>query len=139
MSDVHFSGTGPDETILPDPDPELVAALDSAAGDRAAIRRAVERFPAEPLAWATYADATRAEGKPAISVYAYYRVGYHRGLDSLRKHGWKGSGYVRSEHPSNQGFLRCLKGLGDMAAEIGETEEAERCRQFLQQLDPGLE
>ena len=135
MSDVHFSGTGPDETILPDPDPELVAALDSAAGDRAAIRRAVERFPAEPLAWATYADATRAEGKPAISVYAYYRVGYHRGLDSLRKAGWRGQGPVPWRHEPNRGFLRSLYALGRAAAAIGETEEVDRIGKFLNDSD----
>lgn len=135
MSDVNFTGSGPDETILPDPDPDMVSALERAAS-QAEVRPVVERHPSDPLAWAAYADATRDEGEPAISVYAYYRVGYHRGLDLLRKNGWKGSGYVRSRHPSNQGFLRCVKGLGDMAAEIGEMDEAERCRQFLRQLDP---
>ena len=38
--------------------------------------------------------------------------------------------------PGNHGFLRCLLGLGVMADTIGETDEAERCHQFLLQLDP---
>jgi hypothetical protein len=71
-----------------------------------------------------------------ISRYAAYRVGYHRGLDALRASGWRGSGYVRWSDPTNVGFLRCLRGLGEVAATIGEDDEAERCRQFLDQLDP---
>jgi hypothetical protein len=63
-------------------------------------------------------------------------VGYHRGLDALRANGWRGSGYVRWEAPSNRGFLRCLSGLAQMAAAIGETAEAERCELFCAQLDP---
>jgi hypothetical protein len=63
-------------------------------------------------------------------------VGYHRGLDALRAHGWRGSGYVRWSAPSNRGFLRCLSGLAHMAAEIGEVAEAERCELFCAQLDP---
>jgi Protein of unknown function (DUF3151) len=57
-------------------------------------------------------------------------------LDALRANGWRGSGYVRWSEPSNQGFLRALSGLGAMAAAIGEHDEAERCSQFLAQLDP---
>jgi hypothetical protein len=68
--------------------------------------------------------------------YAAYRVGYHRGLDTLRANGWRGSGYVRWAEPTNHGFLRALRGLGAMAAEIGETDEAERITLFLLQLDP---
>src|SRR5690606_13029615 len=88
--------------------------------------------------WASLGDAAREAGEPDITVYAYYRVGYHRGLDLLRKNGWKGTGYVRWGHPSNRGFLRCLRGLGEAAKWIGEDEEAERCAQFLSQLDPSL-
>jgi hypothetical protein len=70
--------------------------------------------------------------------YACFRVGYHRGLDALRASGWRGSGYVRWEHESNCGFLRSLRGLQRQAAAIGEADEAERCAQFLGQLDPTL-
>jgi hypothetical protein len=43
---------------------------------------------------------------------------------------------VRWAAPTNQGFLRALRGLGEMAAAIGEDDEAERCHLFLLQLDP---
>ena len=74
-----------------------------------------------------------------IESYAYARVGYHRGLDALRANGWRGSGYVRWADPTNRGFLGCLRGLGAMATEIGEHDEAERVQQFLLQLDPSRE
>ena len=71
-----------------------------------------------------------------IEAYAYFRVGYHRGLDTLRANGWRGSGYVRWVHPSNRGFLSSLNGLAKAAAAIGELDEAERCELFLRQCDP---
>ncbi|MFO7291564.1 MAG: DUF3151 domain-containing protein [Actinomycetes bacterium] len=137
MSDVNFTPAGPPEVVLPDPDPALVAALE-ATSDLDGMRAVAAAHPAEPLAWASLGDAAREAGEPDITVYAYYRVGYHRGLDLLRKNGWKGTGYVRWGHPSNRGFLRCLRGLGEAAKWIGEDEEAERCAQFLSQLDPSL-
>ena len=83
-------------------------------------------------AWAELGDA----GRDDVERYAYYRVGYHRGLDALRANGWRGSGYVRWSEPTNQGFLRALAGLGAMAEAIGESDEAERIATFLVQLDP---
>jgi hypothetical protein len=71
-----------------------------------------------------------------LEAYAYYRIGYHRGLDALRQNGWRGSGYVRWTHPSNRGFLASLDGLRRMAAAIGEDSESERCAEFLMMLDP---
>ena len=71
-----------------------------------------------------------------VESYAYFRIGYHRGLDKLRGSGWRGSGYVRWEHETNRGFLRSLRGLGEAAARIGEQDEVERVAQFLRQLDP---
>lgn len=75
-------------------------------------------------------------GSTPLERYAYFRVGYHRGLDALRQNGWRGSGFVRWSEASNRGFLRCLLGLARMANEIGEVDEAERCTIFLAQLDP---
>jgi len=43
---------------------------------------------------------------------------------------------VRWRHETNRGFLRALEGLRRSAEEIGESDEAERCEQFLMQLDP---
>jgi hypothetical protein len=127
--------SAPPSTVLPEPAPDAVAALNDAldgGGGRDAIARVVARFPRFLEGWAALGDA----GRDEIERYAAYRVGYHRGLDALRANGWRGSGYVRWSAPSNRGFLRSLAGLGEMAAEIGETDEAERCRQFLVQLDP---
>jgi len=58
-------------------------------------------------------------------------TGYHRGLDQLRRAGWKGHGPIPWEHEPNRGFLRSLYMLGVSAATIGEDDEAERCAQFL--------
>ena len=71
-----------------------------------------------------------------VESYAYARVGYHRGLDSLRRAGWKGHGPVPWSHEPNQGFLRCLHALGRAAGAIGEADEAARCNQFLHDSDP---
>jgi hypothetical protein len=76
------------------------------------------------------AEQALAGGRP-VEGYAYARTGYHRGLDALRRNGWKGHGPVPWEHEPNRGFLRALHALGEAAAAIGETEEADRCRQFL--------
>jgi hypothetical protein len=124
-------------TVLPPPDPQLARRLADAldvVGDRrrTAVAEVVASSPRFLDGWAALGDL----GRDAIERYAAYRVGYHRGLDSLRANGWRGSGYVRWAEPTNRGFLRCMRGLADMAAEIGETDEAERCRMFLLQLDP---
>jgi len=129
--------SGPPETILPDPVPELDAALRDALAvpeleRRAAVAAVVARFPRDSGAWATLGDLAR----DVIESYAAYRVGYHRGLDALRGNGWRGNGYVRWQHPSNRGFLRALAGLERAAGLIGESDEQDRCAQFLRQLDP---
>ncbi|HEY8526085.1 MAG TPA: DUF3151 family protein [Acidimicrobiales bacterium] len=141
MSDhqpVGLSTSGPPETVL-DPEPaEAIAALEAAvaktddAERRAAVADVVARWPRFLEAWAVLGDL----GRDAIERYAYHRVGYHRGLDKLRASGWRGSGYVRWRHPENRGFLHALDGLRADAAAIGEEDEAERCAQFLRQLDP---
>src|SRR3712207_7729335 len=66
-----------------------------------------------------------------IAAYAYARTGYHRGLDALRRAGWKGSGPIPWEHVPNRGFLRSLYALALAAERIGETAEQERCISFL--------
>ena len=124
-------------TVLPPPDAEARAALDAAVAldgeaKRAALGAVVARWPRYLDAWAELGD----HGRDDVERYAYYRVGYHRGLDTLRANGWRGSGYVRWTEPTNRGFLRALAGLGAMATAIGETDEAERIATFLVQLDP---
>jgi hypothetical protein len=136
MSDeqVNFTSSGPPETVL-DPEPaEARAALDEAlaTGTRDELAGVAARWPRYLDAWARLGD----HGRDAVERYAYYRIGYHRGLDRLRANGWRGSGYVRWSHEENRGFLRALDGLRRTAAAIGETDEAERCATFLRQLDP---
>jgi Protein of unknown function (DUF3151) len=137
-SPVNLSASGPPETILDDEPADAVAALEAAlalddlADRRAAVASVVGRWPRYLDAWARLGDA----GRDTVESYAAYRVGYHRGLDRLRANGWRGSGYVRWNHPQNQGFLRALAGLQRCAEAIGETDEADRCATFLRQLDP---
>lgn len=129
--------SGLPETVLPPEPPEAVAALAAALGQpvderRPAVAAVVSRWPRFLDAWARLGQLARDD----VEAYAAFRVGYHRGLDRLRQSGWRGSGYVRWHHEPNRGFLRSLAGLGRMAASIGETDEADRCRQFIGQLDP---
>jgi len=81
------------------------------------------------------AEDAWSEGR-TVDSYAYARVGYHRGLDALRKAGWRGAGPVPYDHEPNRGFLRALYSLGRAAAGIGESEEVERIRTFLKDSDP---
>ena len=122
------------ETVLPPEPPEIVDALVAAGSDRDAVAAVAARHPRSLLAWAALGDL----GRDDIERYACFRVGYHRGLDALRANGWRGSGYVRWREETNRGFLRALQGLQRQAAAIGETDEADRCAQFLTQLDPTL-
>ena len=121
-----------------DPEPaEARRALDDAlacepADRRSAIAAVVARWPRFLDGWARLGEYARDD----VEAYAAFRVGYHRGLDRLRQGGWRGSGFVRWTHPDNRGFLRALAGLQRMAAAIGERDEADRCAQFLRQLDP---
>ncbi len=103
-----------------------------AGEQRERVAAVVADHPRSLLAWQALGDL----GRDTMERYASYRVGYHRGLDTLRANGWRGSGYVRWADESNRGFLGCLKGLGEMAATIGESDEAERISLFLLQLDP---
>lgn len=91
--------------------------------------------PSSSAAWATLAEGALGDGR-TVEAYAYARTGYHRGLDALRRAGWKGQGPVPWAHEPNRGFLRALHALAVAAATIGETDEAERCRQFLHDSDP---
>ncbi len=134
---VNMSASGPPSVVLPPEAPEARHALQQAlaaepAERRAAVAAVVARNPRYLDAWARLGDL----GRDPVESYAYYRIGYHRGLDALRANGWRGSGYVRWSAETNRGFLRALRGLAVTAAVIGEHDEAERCRLFLGQCDP---
>jgi hypothetical protein len=120
----------PPATRLP---PQIDAEAARASTDDPA--QAAAHFPTYSAAWADLADIAYADGR-IVDSYAYARVGYHRGLDSLRRAGWKGFGPVPWSHEPNRGFLRCLYDLARAAGEIGELDEAERCAEFLRESDP---
>src|SRR6188508_3149864 len=108
MSDasVNLSTSGPPETVLPPADEQADAALAAALArppeERLqALATVAARWPRFLDAWSHLGDL----GRDPIERYAYYRVGYHRGLDTLRANGWRGTGYVRWRHPTNHGFL----------------------------------
>ena len=121
---------GPAATYLPGNE-EASSAL-RAGADPASVAAS---FPASCEAWAALAERALAGGEP-VAAYAYARTGYHRGLDQLRRAGWKGYGPIPWEHEPNQGFLRALHMLASAAAAIGEDDEATRCRDFLQESSP---
>ncbi len=123
----------PPATLLPE-DPAAAAALAGAADPT----EVAARFPAYPAAWAALADRAFAAGR-VVESYAYARVGYHRGLDALRRNGWRGTGPVPWSHQPNRGFLRSLHALGRAAGAIGEVAEADRCETFLRDCDPEAE
>ncbi len=134
---ISMHPSGPPSTVLPAESPALShalhQALDAPAVDRRArVAEVVAANPRSLNAWAALGSL----GRDEIEQYAAYRVGYHRGLDALRANGWRGSGYVRWVDETNRGFLRCLRGLQQMAAAIGEGDEAARIAVFMQQLDP---
>lgn len=119
----------PDPTLLPE-EPEVAARYE--AGDLP--EEIAQRFPASSLAWALAAEDAWNDGR-TLESYAYARVGYHRGLDSLRGAGWKGAGPIPWDHKPNRGFLRALYSLGRAAAAIGETDEVDRITKFLNDSD----
>jgi hypothetical protein len=113
--------------------PETLLPADPAADklDQGVDPRDVARaYPASSLVWATLAEDALADGE-VIEAYAFARTGYHRGLDALRRSGWRGQGPVPWEHEPNRGFLRALAALAKAAGEIGEEEEHRRCADFL--------
>jgi hypothetical protein len=121
---------GPEPTRLPDrPEPQNALASGTSPTE------VVTQWPDFSEAWATLAEQALDANEP-VMAYAYARTGYHRGLDQLRRSGWKGHGPIPWDHRPNKGFLRALGALAKAAKAIGETEEYERCSQFLVDSDP---
>ncbi|WP_298182440.1 DUF3151 domain-containing protein [Saccharomonospora sp.] len=126
----HGNLLEPDPTRLPER-PDAQSALDT---DTDPAKVAAE-YPDFSEAWAALAERALADGDN-IAAYAYARTGYHRGLDQLRKAGWKGFGPVPWSHRPNQGFLRSVAALARAAQRIGETDEYERCTKLVAESDP---
>jgi len=113
------------------PDDPAVALL--AAGTPAVEVAAAH--PSSCAAWGTLAGDALERGAN-VEAYAYARTGYHRGLDALRRAGWRGTGPIPWSHEPNRGFLTALHHLGVAAGRIGEDDEAARCATFLHDSDP---
>src|SRR6201994_3672163 len=119
-----LAGAGPAPTHLPtDPATELL----DAGTDPAEV---AARYPSSSAAWAALAERAFGQGE-VVAAHAYARTGSPRGLDQLRRSGWRGNGPVPWEHAPNQGFLRSLAMLSRSADAINEEEEAVRCQLFL--------
>jgi hypothetical protein len=128
------------QNLMPEPPATLLPSDDAA---EAALAQATEAtlaqvaadHPTSSAAWGALAQRAFKAGD-VVSAYAFARTGYHRGLDQLRRSGWKGFGPVPWSHEGNRGFLRCLSVLARAAGAIGESDEAARCAQFLRDCDP---
>lgn len=127
---------GPHETRLP-AEPAVVQGLAFArTGGADAIAAVAARNPSSSLAWAALADQALRDGRD-LEGYAYARVGYHRGLDALRRNGWKGAGAVPLSHEPNRGVLWAFALLREASERIGEHDEVERLTDLLNDADPG--
>lgn len=112
----------------------LEAGRIPAAEYHARLNTVAAQHPTCLLVWAALGEL--ALSNDVIAAYAFFRTGYHRGLDRARASGWRGTQQLRWEHDRNRGFLRCLYGLMGAAEAIHEEAEARRTRQFLLELDP---
>ncbi|MEJ8279722.1 DUF3151 domain-containing protein [Pseudonocardia spirodelae] len=126
---LHGNLLEPDATRLPvDP-----AAADLDAGTDPS--EVAAGSPSSSIAWAVLAERALDAGE-AVAAYAYARTGYHRGLDQLRRNGWKGFGPVPWSHEPNRGFLRSCGALLRAADAVGEAPEVERLRTLISDSDP---
>ena len=122
------------ETLLPDDFVDVEVAEKLVDGDPREIASA---HLDSPLALAILAQDALEDGDE-VAAYAYARTGYHRGLDALRRNGWRGQGPVPASHAPNRGFLRALVMLGETSRRLGDEAEHERVQDFLREADPTL-
>lgn len=122
------------ETLLPDDFVDVEVAELLVDGDP---REIASTHLESPLAWAILAQDALEDGDE-VAAYAYARTGYHRGLDALRRNGWRGQGPVPASHAPNRGFLRALVMLGETSRRLGDEAEHERVQDFLREADPTL-
>ncbi|WP_067573276.1 DUF3151 domain-containing protein [Nocardia acidivorans] len=127
---------GPQPVLLP----ENTDAEDALLENKDPVQVAAAH-PTASIAWAHLAEGALERGKDEVNAdtlagYAFARTGYHRGLDLLRRNGWKGFGPVPWSHEPNRGFLRSVGALARAARTIGETDEYARCLDLLEDCDP---
>ncbi|SMQ71472.1 Protein of unknown function [Agreia sp. VKM Ac-1783] len=123
------------ETLLPEDTAVMEALAERSPATAADLGELVKQFPTSSLLWALLAEELWAVGA-VLPSYAYARVGYHRGLDALRKGGWRGQGPVPWSHEPNRGVLLSLYALRRAAEAFGEVDEVKRLGDFLQMSDP---
>lgn len=125
----------PPPTRLPvDPAAAAFPADGSAANHEQLIAIAAAHLSSS-AAWASLAEEHLDAGR-FVDAYAAARTGYHRGLDQLRRSGWRGAGPVPWSHEPNRGWLRAVAALGRAADALGESDEAVRCAELLAASDP---
>ena len=112
----------------------LAAEEIEAAACRKRLNAIASQYPASLSVWAALGELALVDD--AVAAYAFFRVGYHRGLDRARAGGWNGTQQLRWQDEPNRPFLRCLNGLRQAAKAIGETAEVTRIGHFLRDLDP---
>ena len=138
VTEVRLNPGGLPETVIPSEELAVLEGIAEAescnnvSASLASLLELAESHPASIAVWRKLGDLC----ENRMEAYAYYRLAYHRGLDSLRHNGWRGSGFVRWEHKTNRHFLVALDGLKTLSEEIGDSEEATRCFHFLLQLEP---
>ena len=117
---------------------QAVAALEAGEIEPSACRERLSgiasQYPGSLSAWAALGEL--ALSGDVIAAYAFFRTGYHRGLDRARASGWNGTQQLRWKDKPNRPFLRCLNGLRQAAEAIGEGQEVTRIVHFLRDLDP---
>ena len=130
MSETHPNLMASNVVVSLPEDPVLAAIAEHG---RERFLEVVAQHPTSSLVWALMAETCLAEEGlgNSLAAYAYARTGYHRGLDALRRAGWRGKGPIPWGHEPNQGFLRALWALACAARRIGEQAEYERCVLFL--------
>lgn len=124
--------TDPEPSFLPE-EPEMLVLEKITQG--VVLEKLAQQFPSSSLVWAQLSQQAF-QNNEIVQSYAYARVAYHRGLDALRRVGWKGHGLVPFSHKPNQGFLLALYFLARAARQIGEISEAVRLDKFLEDSDP---
>lgn len=123
--------------------PPVQLPEDPARGSNLLDDATVLAHPDSPAVWAARAEhelsghAAGAGHGNLIVAYAYARTAYHRSLDRLRAHGWKGWGPIPSSHEANQPVLKAIAMLALTSQAIGDQAEYDRCRQMLSDADPG--
>jgi hypothetical protein len=125
----HDNLIGPEPVRLPADGPDADARAALTAGSD--LRDVARENPASSYVWALLAERALADDGDPVAAYAYARTGYHRGLDALRRAGWRGQGPIPTGHEPNEGVLRALLALEESAEAIGEQDEVERIARFL--------